>query len=489
MCSPDSKRLYDDLLKKSRYNKLIRPVTNNSDTLMVRIGLRLSQIIDVDEKNQIMTSNVWLDQQWFDYRLTWHPSEYGGVDRLFVPSDEIWLPDIVLYNSADGNFTVKLMTKATINWNGLVMWKPPAVYKSLCPIDVEFFPFDEQSCTLKIGSWTYDGYSVDIRHKELPMQLSPLDIGIDLSDYCKSTEWDLLAVPAKKFVKYYPCCKEPYPDIKFNITIRRKTLFYTVNLILPCVAICSVTLLVFYIPASSGEKITMGITVLNSLNIFLLLVAEINPPTSLATPLIGKYLLFTMVLVTCSIIVTVFVLNIHFRSPSTHIMSPWIRELFLNVLPKLLLMRQIQQKTLKVNVRTEAGRELRDFFKLDSSSTHAYSSIITPTRPGHFATQSSYRFNNDEDRDFLRRDFHSRPFPHQSLMNGAMYGVSFISDHVKQQDDFMRVKHDWQYVAMVLDRLFLWVFTSACLVGTFGIIVQAPTLYDFRSPLFTSRCT
>lgn len=77
--------------------------------------------------------------------------------------------------------------------------------------------------------------------------------GIDLRDYHNSTEWDLLDVPAQKYVKYYTCCSEPYPDIKFNITIRRKTLFYTVNLIFPCVAICSVTLLVFYIPASSGE--------------------------------------------------------------------------------------------------------------------------------------------------------------------------------------------------------------------------------------------
>ena len=239
------------------------------------------------------------------------------------------------------------MTKATIHHDGRVVWKPPAIYKSLCPIDVEFFPFDEQHCTLKIGSWSFDGYSVDIRHKDLPPDSKDLDSierGIDLDDYYSSTEWDLLAVPAKKYEKYYPCCPEPFPDIKFNITIRRKTLFYTVNLILPCVAICSVTLLVFYIPANSGEKITMGITILNSLNIFLLLVAEINPPTSIATPLIGKYLLFTMVLVTCSIIVTVFVLNIHFRSPSTHVMSPWIRELFLNVLPRLLLMQRPQAR-------------------------------------------------------------------------------------------------------------------------------------------------
>lgn len=192
-----------------------------------------------------------------------------------------------------------------------------------------------------------DHHSLSVCLQDLPSSSNDLDevtMGIDLDDYYSSTEWDLLAVPAKKYEKFYPCCIEPYPDIKFNITIRRKTLFYTVNLILPCVAICSVTLLVFYIPANSGEKITMGITILNSLNIFLLLVAEINPPTSLATPLIGKYLLFTMVLVTCSIIVTVFVLNIHFRSPSTHIMSPWIRELFLNVLPRLLLMQRPQSR-------------------------------------------------------------------------------------------------------------------------------------------------
>lgn len=43
--NPDAKRLYDDLL--SNYNRLIRPVGNNSDRLTVKMGLRLSQLIDV----------------------------------------------------------------------------------------------------------------------------------------------------------------------------------------------------------------------------------------------------------------------------------------------------------------------------------------------------------------------------------------------------------------------------------------------------------
>ncbi len=45
------------------------------------------------------------------------------------------------------------------------------------------------------------------------------------------------------------------------------------------------------------------------------------------------------------------------------------------------------------------------------------------------------------------------------------------------------MKEDWKYVAMVLDRLFLWIFTLAVCVGTAGIILQAPSLYDDRMPI------
>lgn len=64
--------------------------------------------------------------------------------------------------SADGNYEVTLMTKATVYFNGMVVWQPPAVYKSSCSIDVEFFPYDVQTCVLKLGSWTYDGFKVTL---------------------------------------------------------------------------------------------------------------------------------------------------------------------------------------------------------------------------------------------------------------------------------------------------------------------------------------
>lgn len=67
--------------------------------------------------------------------------------------------EIVCY-SADGNYEVTLMTKATLKFTGEVIWKPPAIYKSSCEINVLYFPFDEQSCLMKFGSWTYNGFQV-----------------------------------------------------------------------------------------------------------------------------------------------------------------------------------------------------------------------------------------------------------------------------------------------------------------------------------------
>ena len=56
-----------------------------------------------------------------------------------------------------------LATKATLFHTGLVEWKPPAIYHSSCEMDVEYFPFDEQTCVMKFGSWTYDGFQVICR--------------------------------------------------------------------------------------------------------------------------------------------------------------------------------------------------------------------------------------------------------------------------------------------------------------------------------------
>ncbi len=164
---------------------------------------------------------------------------------------------------------------------------------------------------------------------------------MDLTDFYQSHEWDIMAVPARRNVEFKNSqAEEFYPDITFNITLRRKTLFYTCNLIIPCVGLSFLTVLTFYLPSESGEKISLCISILLSLTVFVLLLNDLIPPTSIVVPLIAKYLLFTIILVTLSVLVTVVVLNIHFRSPSTHVMPRWARRLFLHVLPRILLMKR-----------------------------------------------------------------------------------------------------------------------------------------------------
>lgn len=82
-----------------------------------------------------------------------------------TPRDGISRMTFYAFDSADGNFEVTLATKATLNYTGRVEWKPPAIYKSSCEIDVEYFPFDEQTCVMKFGSWTYDGFQVRTAHR------------------------------------------------------------------------------------------------------------------------------------------------------------------------------------------------------------------------------------------------------------------------------------------------------------------------------------
>ena len=100
---------------------------------------------------------------------------------------------------------------------------------------------------------------MDLRHIDEELGRPEVEIGVDLTEFYMSVEWDILEVPAIRNVKYYTCCDEPYLDITFNVTMRRKTLFYTVNLIIPCMGISFLTVLVFYLPSDSGEKVITAI--------------------------------------------------------------------------------------------------------------------------------------------------------------------------------------------------------------------------------------
>uniref|UniRef100_A0A672KUG8 Neuronal acetylcholine receptor subunit beta-2 n=1 Tax=Sinocyclocheilus grahami TaxID=75366 RepID=A0A672KUG8_SINGR len=432
-------RLVEHLLNPAHYNKLIRPATNGSELVTVQLMVSLAQLISVHEREQIMTTNVWLTQEWQDYRLTWNPDEFDGMKKVRLPSKHIWLPDVVLYNNADGMYEVSFYSNAVVSYDGSVFWLPPAIYKSACKIEVKHFPFDQQNCTLSFRSWTYDRTEVDL---VLRADVASMD------DFTPSGEWDIIALPGRR--NENP--SDPtYVDITYDFIIRRKPLFYTINLIIPCILITSLAILVFYLPSDCGEKMTLCISVLLALTVFLLLISKIVPPTSLDVPLVGKYLMFTMVLVTFSIVTSVCVLNVHHRSPTTHTMPPWVKLVFLNKLPALLFMqqpcnsseRQRLRQRRRANEQQEGGRGVKQF-GAELGGREAC--------PG---------------------------------FEEAVDGVRFIANHMKSEDDDRSVSEDWKYVAMVIDRLFLWIFVFVCVFGTVGMFLQ-PLFQNYTAKTITS---
>jgi nicotinic acetylcholine receptor len=158
LAGPNERRLINDLT--ANYNKLERPVANESEAVTLKFGLTLQQIMDVDEKNQIITTNIWLNWEWTDVNMRWNESEYGDIKDIRMPPSSLWKPDILMYNSASEAFDGTYPTNVVVTSKGVCTYIPPGIFKSSCQIDITWFPFDDQNCEMKFGSWTYNGFKV-----------------------------------------------------------------------------------------------------------------------------------------------------------------------------------------------------------------------------------------------------------------------------------------------------------------------------------------
>ncbi|KJH47827.1 Neurotransmitter-gated ion-channel ligand binding domain protein [Dictyocaulus viviparus] len=381
---------------------------------------------------------------------------------------------------ADGNYEVSFRSNAFVESNGDVTWVPPAMFKSSCRIDVEWFPFDEQSCTLVFGSWTYN---LD----EVVLNWYNNIKAVQLTDYSYSGIWDVVDVPGYLIKK-----KETKESkIVFHVVIRRKTLFYTVILIIPTVLMAFLSMMAFYLPADSAEKISLTINLLLALVVFLLLVSKILPPTS-NIPLMGKYLLMAFVLNMTTVVVTVVIVNVHFRSALTHEMPDYVRRVFLNFLPRILMIKRPER------IPVFNGYFVEEYCALDIIDASLVLPSMTATIVPFLDLDETTSNKSGETSMNNQREHHQncskwkqsmkfsmkRKLPYESTAEeescidcAKEYSEKFA---VKMDHQIKTtVRDDWKYVAMVIDRLLLLLFFGITLGGTLGIICSAPHVFDF----------
>ncbi|XP_071764417.2 cholinergic receptor, nicotinic, alpha 11 [Centroberyx gerrardi] len=369
---------------------------------------------------------------------------------------------------------------------------------STCNVDVRWFPFDIQKCELKFGSWTYDGWLLDLQMNEA-----------DVSGYMPNGEWDLVGVPGARNEAFYDCCKEPYPDVTFVVTIRRRTLYYALNLLIPCVLLSSMTLLIFVLPADSGEKISLGITVLLSLTVFMLLVAEIMPATSDSIPLIGQYFASIMIIVGMSVIATVVVLQYHHHDPNGGNMPKWVRVVLLQWVAWFLRMKRPGESD--DPERPPCAPHLRR-----CSSGSQSGSIPNPLDANNNGNLLYMGFQALEDPTLLpdpvqRNSISTGPRMAGSptVSSGGGFGggpggvggcssgglgdpqlqaileeVRYMADRFREQDEAESMADQWKFAAAVIDRLCLVAFSVFNIICTISILMSAPNFVEAISKDF-----
>ena len=283
-------------LNESRVNNLKTHIFNNyrSDTIPLKdkplnlsLGIAFRAFNSIDQKEGMVSLNLWIRYAWNDYNLKWNRTDWN-ISKLTLRTDpgldwSIWTPDIYLYNTAENPLENLKWSNAEVSSDGNVLWSRPGILQSTCSFDMTHFPYDTQTCFLKFGSWSYTGAQMILEESDtIPT--------VDLSNYNQNEEWTLLDVKNNINSIKYECCPDNYYDITFEVRLQRLTGYYETNIIIPTFATASLILVTLLIPWDSGERISFAVTVMLSIIVFLLILSD-NLPKSNHQPLLSTMIM------------------------------------------------------------------------------------------------------------------------------------------------------------------------------------------------------
>ncbi|XP_029155415.1 neuronal acetylcholine receptor subunit alpha-5-like [Nylanderia fulva] len=228
------------------YDSTVRP--NHHKTVTNVTFKLMPKMMEYTGDSGILTLHSWMSFSWTDTHLTWTPNNFDGVTYIHVKSDELWVPDLSVYNSGDmSNGLFEIPTTDCLVFNtGSVICVPAVKYISKCDGDYTYWPYDQQLCRIQLGSWSYAGEEVDFHFD---------GNGINMDSYENNTLYDLKFVYAVKSVEKYECCpNETYPQIYYTFLLIRHYGINHKTVITPAIALILLTLTVLWLDSRSVER-------------------------------------------------------------------------------------------------------------------------------------------------------------------------------------------------------------------------------------------
>ncbi|XP_053383558.1 neuronal acetylcholine receptor subunit alpha-3-like [Mercenaria mercenaria] len=178
----------------SNYSSKVRPLESTS----VDVSFGMMHITELNIVTQQLHVVGFLLVTWIDNRLTWTPSDYGQMETTYILLSDIWSPPLVLNNAAD---KIQMMNddsdlssvNAYLYYGGFVIWLAPANFMAQCTINIQYYPFDSQTCYFVVSSWLFI-------ESHLNLGGSASSINLDL--YEENGEWDLTRSTVENVTRY-----------------------------------------------------------------------------------------------------------------------------------------------------------------------------------------------------------------------------------------------------------------------------------------------
>jgi len=247
---------------KKDYQRNARPVKNHKTPTNISVGFWLYRIVDVDIDTSAMKSFNYILLEWIDQHLIWNPSDYDGLDEVVMEWNEIWTPDIRSFDFErrwkDGLGYEPLV----VNASGFVTWYTSAVFQTYCKIDLKDFPFDQQTCTIKFASWTYDSLGIKLYPSKSWESLV-------YGPRKPNAEWKVLNV-SEETVRNNETEKYRYDVFSVKVLLQRRNAVYFYSTVVPYMAALSFAFLSFMEPLGSLRRLTLVMVSFTILSILLI---------------------------------------------------------------------------------------------------------------------------------------------------------------------------------------------------------------------------
>lgn len=169
-----------------------------------------------------------------------------------------------------------------ITQDGHVITNPAGVYKVSCTSNTKYYPMDTQNCYITVSGWQYT---------TAELQLSFASNPVDETFFTENGEWILLSVNSFK-IREPKRSGHAFSSVLYHIKLQRRLLFHVINMLIPVSLMAILIAFVFKLPVESGEKVGFSITVLLSYAVYLTLISDHIPSTSVTLCFLCKYSIY-----------------------------------------------------------------------------------------------------------------------------------------------------------------------------------------------------